>query len=75
MLLLHARVHVARHRELIAMQPHAHEEPPEPVTVECPRPSQKTTRLTYRSPMKPPEVVGNLGGRCVHLLAVVFCRN
>jgi hypothetical protein len=33
----HARVHASRYRELIAMKPLAHEEPPEPVTVECPR--------------------------------------
>jgi hypothetical protein len=31
MLLLHARVHVARNREFIAMKLLAHEEPPEPV--------------------------------------------
>jgi hypothetical protein len=37
MLLLHARIHVARYRELIAMKPLAHEEPPAPLTVECPR--------------------------------------
>jgi hypothetical protein len=36
MLLPHARVHIARYRELIAMKPLAHEEPPKPVTVECP---------------------------------------
>jgi hypothetical protein len=36
MLLLHARVHDSRYRELIAMKPLPHEEPPEPVTVECP---------------------------------------
>jgi hypothetical protein len=28
---------VARYRELIAMKPLVHEEPPEPITVECPR--------------------------------------
>jgi hypothetical protein len=33
---LHARVHVARYRELMAMKPLPHEEPPEPITVECP---------------------------------------
>jgi integrase len=47
MLLLPARVHVDRRRALIAMKPFAHEEPPEPVTVECLRcwPSSVTHAL------------------------------
>jgi hypothetical protein len=36
-ILFHAHVHVTRYRELIAMKPLTHEQPPEPITVECPR--------------------------------------
>jgi hypothetical protein len=37
MLLLHVGVHRARYRELIAIRPIPGQEPPEPLTVDCPR--------------------------------------
>lgn len=37
MLLLHTGVHGKRYRDLLAMKPLPHEEPPEPLEVTCPR--------------------------------------